>query len=98
MSKTFTATALVAVMALGAYAIASKNASAGSDTNEKCYGIAKAQMNDCGTAAHSCAGQAATDGMAEEWLFVPKGTCEKIAGGHLATEAESKTEHDHDAM
>ncbi len=29
---------------------------------EKCYGVVKAGKNDCRTAAHSCAGQAAKDG------------------------------------
>jgi uncharacterized membrane protein len=50
---------------------------------EKCYGIAKAGKNDCGANGHSCAGQAATDGDGKEWIYVPKGTCEKIVGGSL---------------
>ena len=53
--------------------------------NEKCAGIAKAGKNDCGTAGHSCAGQAKTDGGADEWVYVPKGTCEKIVGGKVVT-------------
>lgn len=47
---------------------------------EKCAGVAKAGKNDCGTAGHSCAGQAKADGK-DEWVYVPKGTCDKIAGG-----------------
>jgi uncharacterized membrane protein len=47
---------------------------------EKCAGIAKSGKNDCGTSKHSCAGQAKSDG-GEEWVYVPKGTCEKIVGG-----------------
>ena len=47
---------------------------------EKCYGIAKKGMNDCGTAKHSCAGQAAADSIPEEWKFVAKGTCEDMKG------------------
>ncbi|HPF26727.1 MAG TPA: DUF2282 domain-containing protein [Steroidobacteraceae bacterium] len=50
---------------------------------EKCYGIAKAGMNDCGTSKHGCGGKAATDGDKAEWIKVPKGTCEKIVGGSL---------------
>jgi len=49
--------------------------------HEKCYGVAKTGMNDCGTSAHKCGGMAKTDGDPEEWIYVPKGTCEKIAGG-----------------
>lgn len=48
---------------------------------ERCYGIVRAGRNDCGTAHHACAGQAAADRGAEEWLMVPAGTCRKIAGG-----------------
>jgi len=47
---------------------------------EKCYGIAKAGQNDCGTARHSCAGKAAKDNAPDEWKYVPKGTCEKVGG------------------
>ena len=47
---------------------------------EKCYGVAEAGKNDCGTAKHSCAGQAKTDKAADEWKYVPKGECEKMGG------------------
>ncbi len=50
---------------------------------EKCQGIVKAGMNDCGTSEHACAGQAKTDGHPEEWIFVPAGTCDKIVGGSV---------------
>lgn len=47
---------------------------------EKCYGIAKAGQNDCGTANHGCSGQAKSDNLPDEWKFVPKGTCEQAGG------------------
>lgn len=47
---------------------------------EKCYGIAKAGQNDCGTGKHSCSGQAAADNLPDEWKYVPKGECEKLGG------------------
>lgn len=50
---------------------------------EKCYGIVKAGMNDCATAKASCAGSATQDKQADAFLFVPKGLCAKIVGGHL---------------
>ena len=56
---------------------------------EKCYGIAKAGQNDCGTATHSCAGQAKKSSAADEWKYVAKGTCEK-AGGKLTAPGERK--------
>lgn len=47
---------------------------------EKCYGIAKAGQNDCGTATHACAGLAKKDNATDEWKYVPKGTCTKLGG------------------
>ncbi len=48
---------------------------------EKCYGIVKAGMNDCGTPTHSCASHATKDADPSEWIYVPKGMCDKIVGG-----------------
>ncbi len=51
---------------------------------EKCYGIAKAGKNDCGSkaAGHSCAGQASKNNDPADFVAVPKGTCDKIAMGN----------------
>ena len=54
---------------------------------EKCYGIAKAGQNDCGTAKHACAGEAKTSGDPTEWKYVAKGTCVKIGGNTTAPKA-----------
>ena len=53
---------------------------------EKCAGIAKTGMNDCGAldGKHGCAGQAKMDNADNEWVYVPKGTCTKITGGFVA--------------
>lgn len=58
---------------------------AGKPGMEKCYGIAKAGMNDCGSSGHACAGQASKDRVATDWVYVPKGVCAKIAGGKTKT-------------
>ncbi len=52
---------------------------------EKCFGVAKAGMNDCSSnkSAHSCAGQATKNNDPQDFVAVPKGTCNKIAGGML---------------
>lgn len=50
---------------------------------EKCYGVVKAHKNDCQTSAGSCAGTAKEDGQGDAWMYLPKGTCEKIVGGSL---------------
>jgi len=53
---------------------------------EKCAGIAKTGMNDCGAldGKHGCAGKATIDNDVNEWVYVPKGTCTKITGGIVA--------------
>jgi uncharacterized membrane protein len=48
---------------------------------EKCYGIAKAGKNDCGTGTHACAAQSQKDSDPAEWVYLPVGTCDKIVGG-----------------
>ena len=67
------ASALAAAISLATVATAQA-------ADEKCYGIAKAGQNDCGTARHTCAGKAARDNAPDEWKYVPKGTCGKMGG------------------
>jgi len=50
---------------------------------ERCFGIARAHKNDCSTATTACPGTAKQDAQPDAWIYVPKGTCEKIAGGSL---------------
>jgi uncharacterized membrane protein len=49
--------------------------------HEKCYGIAKAGQNDCQTANSSCAGTSKRNSQADAWIYVPKGSCDKVVGG-----------------
>ena len=53
---------------------------------EKCTGVAKKGMNDCGSldGKHSCSGQATIDNDPNEWVYTPKGTCAKIGGSVAA--------------
>ena len=46
----------------------------------QCYGVAKAGQNDCGTDAHSCAGQSTKSNDAGDFKTMPRGTCEKLGG------------------
>lgn len=71
---------IAGLLALGV-AAGSTSALAAKGDNEKCAGVAKAGKNDCGTSKSSCAGTVKADRDPEAWVFVPKGTCEKIAGG-----------------
>ncbi len=53
------------------------------DDKEKCYGVVKAGKNDCATKGGSCAGTAKMDAQGDAFVVVPKGLCEKLAGGSL---------------
>jgi uncharacterized membrane protein len=50
---------------------------------EKCYGVAAAGKNDCFTSKNSCTGTTEVDRESQAWIYLPKGTCEKITGGSL---------------
>ncbi|EXI80390.1 MAG: putative integral membrane protein [Candidatus Accumulibacter sp. BA-94] len=81
--------AIAGLLALGVSA-ASTQAIAAAGDNEKCAGIVKAGKNDCGTSKSSCAGTAKVDRDPEAWVYLPKGTCEKIAGGTVTTSAMAR--------
>jgi uncharacterized membrane protein len=49
---------------------------------EKCYGVNASGKNDCGVAGvHSCGGESRVANDPKSWIYVPAGTCAKIAGG-----------------
>jgi uncharacterized membrane protein len=82
---------VTAGLVAGAVALAASNAAKAevSADKEKCYGVAKAGKNDCASAdkAHSCMGHATVDGSKDEWVALPAGVCEKLAGGSLTPAA-----------
>jgi len=55
----------------------------------KCAGVVEAGKNDCGNANHNCAGQAKKDRLPDEWVYLPKGACDKLAGGKVIASSES---------
>jgi uncharacterized membrane protein len=81
--------AVAGLIAVGVCA-ASNSALAAKDDNEKCAGIVKAGKNDCGTSKNACAGQVKVDNDPEAWIYVPKGVCERISGGHIQTSPMAK--------
>jgi uncharacterized membrane protein len=82
ISKTLVASAVTAaVAALNATAGMAGPAEQPSYSFEKCYGVAKAGLNDCQTATHSCAGTSTADAQGDSWVYVPAGTCAKLVGG-----------------
>jgi uncharacterized membrane protein len=81
-SELLVRSAIVSLLATGA-TLMSGEAMAAKAGFEKCTGVVKAGMNDCGTSKHACAGQAKADGDRDEWLYVPEGTCKKLVGGEI---------------
>ncbi|WP_354624805.1 DUF2282 domain-containing protein [Psychromonas sp. MME2] len=68
------------LIAVGSSMISAPAMAAG---KEKCYGVAAAGQNDCATKTSSCAGTAKMDRQGDAFIAVPKGLCEKLAGGSL---------------
>jgi len=78
-SKAITTAAIASLFALNTLS----NAAFAEDKPEKCYGVVKAGKNDCQTSSGACAGTTKHDGQKDAWIYLPKGTCEKIVGGSL---------------
>ena len=58
---------------------------------EKCFGVSKKGANDCGTAAHGCAGKAVKDHDEKDFKNVKEGTCKDMqAKMHPAKAAKKK--------
>lgn len=86
MNKTQTSmtTALTGLFALTVATISiPAQAAADAPKMEKCYGVVKAGKNDCQTNVSACAGTATKDSQKDAWLYMPKGTCEKIVGASI---------------
>ncbi len=82
--QTILRSTMAGIFALGA-SMALQNAMAVPDAPknwEKCAGVSKAGMNDCGAldGTHQCAGMATEDNSEHEWVYMPEGTCTKIGG------------------
>ena len=88
------ANGLVIASAIGAALLAIREntnffSTASTVERERCYGVARAGSNDCGTAKHSCAKRAMYDHQPDEWKMVPAGTCVNT-GGWLISDDEPK--------
>lgn len=94
MKHTKTTALITAAITAGVVMATAQNAVAAPKYKaEKCYGVAKAGKNDCAVKSlgTSCSGSSTEDGLYDAWLYVPKGTCEKLVGGNLKP-VESKDE------
>lgn len=75
-------TAFTAILAVGAAAVSTQTHAVEHD-KEQCAGVIKAGKNDCATSKNACHGHVMTDADPEAWIYVPKGTCDKISGARI---------------
>jgi uncharacterized membrane protein len=75
--------AVAGVLAAGAVASTNVAYAGEHDGDEKCAGVIKAGRNDCSTSKNACHSHVTVDADSEAWVWVPKGTCDKIAGAHV---------------
>lgn len=80
-TKTIVNSALAAAVMLGGILHTVQVSAAEQKDVEKCYGVVKAGKNDCQTTNNACAGHSTADSQQDAWVYLPKGTCDKIVGG-----------------
>jgi len=82
ISKTFLRSALSSALLLSAATVAT-TAFAADESKEQCAGVIKAGKNDCATMTNQCHGHVTADSSPEAWIYLPKGTCERLTGAHI---------------
>ena len=85
-NQTLLRAAMTGLFAIGAATTAST--ALADHHQEQCAGVIKAGKNDCATSTNACHGHATTDSNPEAWIYVPTGTCEKIAGARVVKVAD----------
>ena len=93
-SKKVVSSAFLSILAAGAMTANTANAVPDQPKKwEKCAGVAKKGMNDCGSldGKHGCSGQATEDLSDNEWIYVPQGTCAKLIGGKVVKVKPAKS-------
>lgn len=80
-SRTLIQSAAIGLLATGLLATSPATLAADA-AKEKCFGVAKAGQNDCGSkySKHSCAGQSTVDNDPNDFKLVAKGSCEQMGG------------------
>src|SRR6202051_5258929 len=58
---------------------------------EKCFGIVRGGQDDCFSPDTSCGKTSKRDNDPNAWIYVPAGTCDKIAGGSTAPTTGAST-------
>jgi uncharacterized membrane protein len=81
-SKAILSLAVSTLLGAGLATLAS-SANAAEAGMEQCAGVVKAGKNDCATSSNACHGHVETDANPEAWIYVPNGTCSKIANARV---------------
>lgn len=83
MTSPIVKTVMASILSAGVVVATQSAQAADKCPMEKCYGVSKQKMNDCAANGHACAGQATTSNDPNEWIYINKGSCERIPGGAL---------------
>jgi uncharacterized membrane protein len=75
--------AVSALVAASAMASSTNVLAADEPRMEQCAGIIKAGKNDCATSTNACHGHVTTDSNPEAWVYLPAGTCDRLAGARV---------------
>jgi uncharacterized membrane protein len=75
--------AVTSALAVAGAATTTLASAADGEGMEQCAGIIKAGKNDCATKSNACHGHVEKDSSADAWIYLPKGTCDRLAGGHV---------------
>lgn len=81
-SKKIAQAAIAGLVSLGVVGLAQGNVTQ-SGTFVKCYGVAAAAKNDCGTVISACTASIKTAGECYAWIYLPKGVCLKIMNSSI---------------
>jgi len=79
-NQTLVATAVATL--LSAAAVTAQAADPNAD-KEQCAGVIRAGQNDCATSTNQCHSHVTVDNDPEAWIYLPKGTCQKISGARI---------------
>lgn len=87
--NTMLRTAMTSLLVVGAASFTASAFAADDHANEEqCAGVIKAGRNDCATMKNACHGHVEKDSEPSAWIYLPKGTCEKISGARIVHTAD----------
>lgn len=76
-------TAFTSLLAAGTLFTSASALAAAHANEEQCAGVIKSGKNDCATSKNACHGHVKANSDPEAWIYVPKGTCDRIVGARV---------------